>query len=66
MPELEYGQEDLPAISRTEKRELHEAVRAKVKEQGDHFGHFRLIYYFYNLARIDGLNPEEARKVALQ
>jgi hypothetical protein len=64
--ELEYGEEELPEIAQAERRALHKAFKAKVREQGEHFGHFPLIYYFYKLARIDGLNPEKAREAALQ
>jgi hypothetical protein len=53
-------------ISQREKRDLHKAFKQKVRQQGEHFGHFRLIYYFYTLARIDGLSEEKAREVALQ
>ena len=63
---LEYGAEEMVAISREEKRELKAALEKKIEEQGADFGHFRLVYYFYRLARIDGLSPEEARRVALQ
>jgi hypothetical protein len=63
---LEYGEEEKLEISQAEKRALHRAFKQKVQEQGEHFGHFPLIYYFYKLARIDGLSEEEARKTALQ
>jgi hypothetical protein len=64
--DLEYGEEDLPQIGQSEKRALHKAFREKISQQGEDFGHFRLIYYFYSLARIDGLSPQEARRQALQ
>ena len=66
MASLEYGAEDLPVISREEKKALLKALEAKKKVHGEDFGHYRLVYYFYRLARIDGMSPEEARRAALR